>query len=114
MSTVKVGNQAEQAAAEFLVREGFVVLERNYRRPHCEIDIVAEQDKVIYFVEVKDRLTDHFGAGMDYIASQKLHHMQRAAETWVAEHRWRGEYTLSAIEVGGTDFEVQEFVESIY
>ncbi len=114
MSSVSTGNQAEQAAAEFLTREGYEVLERNYRRPHCEIDIVVQRDEVVYFVEVKYRATDHFGTGMDYITARKLQHMQRAAETWVVTHRWTGEYALSAIEVGGLDFEVLDFVEAIY
>ncbi len=114
MSTVKTGNQAEQAAAEYLMRQGYDVLERNYRRPHCEIDIVACQGDIVYFVEVKYRATDHFGSGFDYIAGQKLRHMERAAMTWVRERQWRGGYTLSAIEVGGPGFEVLGFIESIY
>jgi putative endonuclease len=114
MSTVSTGNRAEQTAAEYLVRLGYEILEMNYRRPHCEIDIVARQAKVVYFVEVKYRATGSFGGGLDYILQQKLRHMQRAAETWVRERGWGGEYTLSAIEVGGSDFEVLEFVEDVW
>jgi putative endonuclease len=114
MSTVKIGGRAEQVAAEFLVREGYEVLERNYRRPHCEIDIVARRGDTLYFVEVKYRATNEFGAGLDYILAGKIRHMQRGAASWVAQHRWDGEYVLSAIEVGGKDFEVLEFIETIY
>lgn len=114
MSSVKVGNRGEQAAAEYLAREGYEILQLNYRRPHCEIDIVAKRREVIYFVEVKYRSTDHFGSGLDYITPQKLHHMQRAAETWVMSHHYEGEYVLSAIEVGGPGFEVLNFIEEIY
>jgi putative endonuclease len=113
MSTIDVGTRAEQAATEYLLREGYEVLERNFRRPHCEIDIVAFQGEDVYFVEVKYRATDQFGSGFEYITRQKLRHMERAAMTWVRERRWRGTYTLSAIEVGGPDFEVLDFIESI-
>lgn len=114
MSTVDTGRRAEQAAAEYLVREGYEILEQNYRRRSCEIDIVARNHKVIYLVEVKYRADDHFGGGLDYIASQKLRHMQRGAEMWVSERQWHGEYSLAAIEVEGSDFDVVEFIESLY
>lgn len=114
MSSVSTGRRAEQAAAEYLLREGYEILELNYRRRSCEVDIVAARDEVVYFVEVKYRADDHFGGGLDYIAGQKLRHMQRGAEVWVGERRWLGEYTLAAIEVEGTDFEVIEFIESVY
>ena len=114
MSTVSVGGRAEQAAAEYLTRIGYEIVELNYRRPHCEIDIVARLEDCIYFVEVKYRATDQFGSGFDYIAAQKLQHMQRAAQTWVRNRRWRGEYVLAAIEVAGQDFEVLDFIETIY
>ena len=114
MTTIETGNRAEQAAHEFLVREGYVIIERNFRRRYCEIDIVAQRADVIHFVEVKYRATDHFGGGLEYITLQKQQHMARAAETWVIGHRWDGEYTLSAIEVGGPKYDILEFIESIW
>lgn len=113
LHTVAVGNRAEAAAAAYLARAGYEILTRNYRKPHCEIDIVARKAGVVYFVEVKYRADNHFGGGLEYIGHIKLRHMVRAAETWVHENHWRGEYTLSAMEVGGPGFEVLEFVESI-
>ena len=113
-TSIQTGQRAEQAAAEHLVRHGFSIIETNYRRPSCEIDIVARRGTTIYFVEVKYRATGRFGDGLEYIGRQKLKHMQRAAEVWVAAHGWQGEYTLSAIEVGGPDFDVDEFIESIW
>jgi putative endonuclease len=111
MTSVETGGRAEQAAAAFLADEGYDVLEMNYRRPHCEIDIVARFDNTIYFVEVKYRATDKNGAGLDYIDARKLQHMQRAAETWVRERRWNDEYVLAAIEVSGQEFTVDTFID---
>ncbi len=113
LTTVATGNRAEQAAAEYLIRAGYDVIDRNYRRKHCEIDIVARRDSTVYFVEVKYRADDHFGGGLAYIGHDKLRHMERAALTWVTDRHWDGEYTLSAIEVGG-DYEVLNFIESIW
>ena len=114
MSTVSVGNQAELAAAEYLARQGYEIVELNYRRKYCEIDVVAKRGDCIYLVEVKYRMTDKFGGGFDYITAVKIQHMTRAADVWVAEHRWQGEYDLAVIEVGGPDYEILECIESIY
>ncbi len=114
MSTTASGQFAEQKASEYLEENGFKVLERNWKRPHCEIDIVAQRSKTVYFVEVKYRASNHFGGGLEYIARNKLHHMGRAAETWVLEHVWKGPYQLSAIEVSGQNFQVTDFIESVF
>jgi putative endonuclease len=112
VTTVQVGNRAEQAAAEYLVRAGFEIVCRNYRRPHCEIDIVARRAAAIFFVEVKYRRDDHFGGGFAAIAHDKLRHMARAANTWVRENRWNGEFMLAAVEVSG-DYQVSELIEIV-
>ncbi|HEX8226487.1 MAG TPA: YraN family protein [Candidatus Saccharimonadales bacterium] len=113
VTSIDTGNRAEQAAAEYLVRQGYEVLERNYRRPHCEIDIVARLDDVICFIEVKYRSTNSYGSGFEYIDGRKLLHMQRGAATWVASHGWLGEYVIGAVEVGGPHYEVFDFIDCI-
>lgn len=112
MSLPTSGAQAETAACEYLVRQGFEVVERNFKTPRCEIDIIARKRACLYFVEVKYRSRANQGNGLDYITSQKLRQMHYAAETWLQNRQWRGETTLAAIEVAA-DFEVTEFIESI-
>ncbi len=51
--TQKVGSLGEELAVKFLMKRGFVVIDRNYRRPWGELDIVAEKKQKIHFVEVK-------------------------------------------------------------
>jgi uncharacterized protein (TIGR00252 family) len=109
MSTVSVGNAAEASVAEELVRQGFVILDRNWRTKWCEVDIIARKDNVAWFVEVKYRGSATFGDGLEYIGTQKLRHMQRAAELWVAMRQYGGEYTLGAVAV--TPQGVGELVE---
>ena len=112
MNTSNTGSAGEQAAAEYLIRNGFEIIERNFKTPRCEIDIIAHKDRRLYFVEVKFRRSDQQGGGLDYVTGQKRLRMQRASEIWLQGHDWRGEVTLSAIEVG-TDYEVTDFIESI-
>lgn len=51
-----IGDWGESQACEFLVRKGFVIVERNYHAVAGEIDIVARQGDDFYFIEVKTRL----------------------------------------------------------
>jgi len=109
MNTTKAGKKAERLAAEHLRRNGYKILELNWRRPTCEIDIVASKrrkegllrrEMVIYFVEVKYRSGSAAGSGLDYITPRKLAQMEKAARTWVQENGWQGSWELAAVEVG--------------
>lgn len=113
MTNYQVGHDAEKAVANFLAKHGFKILDLNWRNKYCEIDIVAEKDKTVHFVEVKYRKTDSFGSGLEYVTPKKLRQMQFAAEMWVAEQKWEGDYQLSAVEVSGDDFSTIELLSEL-
>lgn len=113
MTTFSTGRQAEETAARYLETQGFTVLEQNYRTRWCEIDIVAEKAGVHYFVEVKYRRSSAQGGGMEYITSKKLRQMSFAASFWLARHKVADDYRLGGIEVGGEDFAIVDFIESL-
>lgn len=113
MSSIDTGKKAERAATSYLEMRGFKILETNWRRPHCEVDIIAAKNRVTYFVEVKYRKTDAQGGGLDYITSSKLKRMKRGAESWVNETKYPGEYQLAAVEVAGRDYVIQHFIDNV-
>ncbi len=110
MTTLSIGQQAETASAAYLQTHKYKIRERNWRTRYCEIDIVAQKGKTIHFVEVKYRVRDAQGSGLDYITPYKLRQMRFAAELWVSQYDWSGDYALSVIEVSGPDFQVTEFL----
>ena len=112
MTNHSVGHEAEKVAAQYLKNMAFTILDLNWRTRFCEIDIVAESAGVIYFIEVKYRRTSSQGGGLDYITPKKLKQMDFAAQCWVSENRYTGDYELSAIEVT-QDFKVSDFIQSI-
>ena len=114
MTTTETGRKAEVAARVYLEMRGFKILEQNWRRPRSEIDIVAQKDGVIHFIEVKYRHTDDQGSGLDAITATKLKQMRRAAWTWVEESKWHGEYVLSAVEIAGPNYAVLGFIENVF
>lgn len=91
------GHEAEEQAADYLRSKGFRIRELNWKTPRCEIDIVAEKGKRIYFVEVKYRRNAAHGTSLEYITPRKLKQMQFAAESWVQAKGWSGTYQLAAV-----------------
>jgi putative endonuclease len=114
MTSTQTGRRAEAAARAYLEMRGFKILEQNFRRPNCEIDIIASKDDVVHFIEVKYRATDSQGGGLEAITASKLKRMRHGAWTWVDEYKYRGEYVLSAIELGGRQFTVMGFIENVF
>lgn len=104
------GHAAESVAANYLRGLGYKIVDLNWKTRWCEIDIVAQMDESIFFVEVKYRKTTKQGGGLDYITPKKLSQMQFAAELWVSNHNWLGEYQLAAVELAGDKFAISEFV----
>lgn len=113
-STTDIGRKAEKAASLYLEMRGYRILERNWRRPRCEIDIVAEKASVVYFVEVKHRFNDEQGGGLEAITPTKLKKMRYAAATWREESKWRGESQLAAIETAGRGFTILSFLDNVF
>lgn len=113
MTTTSIGRQAESKSADFLKKQGFMILERNWRTRYCEIDIIAKKAKTVYFVEVKYRNSDSWGAGLDYITPKKLKQMNFAGEFWVLSNNWQDDYQLAVIEMTGSDFKVTNFLTDL-
>lgn len=114
MSNYTAGHDAEKVAADYLERQGYAIRALNWKTRYCEVDIIAEKNKTIYFVEVKYRKNANQGTGFDYITVKKLKQMAFAAEFWVQEHNWRGDYQLAAIEVQGVPPEVVRVATDCY
>ena len=83
-SRAEAGRLAEEAVARFLESKGFKVLGRNLRYRDGEIDIVAEEEGTIVFVEVKARRSEEFGVGAEAVTPEKRRRIVRAALRFLA------------------------------
>lgn len=111
MKTTAVGRGAEQAVAEYLLRKGYRVIDRNWRTRWCEMDIIATKDKIAYFIEVKYRSSEFQGSGFEYIGRNKLHQLNLAVEIWATQNDWQGDCQLLAAQVTGLDYGIIELTE---
>lgn len=113
MTNFAHGQQAETAAVNYLKSQGYAIVAKNWRTRFCEIDIIAQKDRAVYFCEVKYRETTAQGHGLDYITPQKLKQMGLAAEAWVHFTNWKGEYQLMAVEVSGPNYRITAFITDL-
>lgn len=108
MTNYSTGHDAEKDASIYLEELGFKILALNWKTRFCEIDIVAQKGKSIYFVEVKYRNSDRYGDGFSYITPKKLKQMNFAARMWISDQKWDGDCTLAAIAASPAGF---DFIE---
>ncbi|PKA83077.1 putative endonuclease [Ulvibacter sp. MAR_2010_11] len=82
----ELGNIGEQLAADYLLRNGFAILERNFVFDKAEIDIVAQKDDFLVVVEVKTRNSDYFGDPQDFVSKGKIKLLVKAANEYVVRN----------------------------
>ncbi len=86
----KKGDIGEGIACEYLLKRGFVICDRNYRKKYGEMDIVATKDNKIHFIEVKSVVFNngYYQSGYkpeDNVHQQKIHYIKNMIQTYYEE-----------------------------
>ena len=81
-----MGEYGEDLAARHLVADGMVVLDRNWRCPEGELDLVLRDGPVVVVCEVKTRRDASFGTPLEAVTAAKLGRLRRLAARWLREH----------------------------
>ena len=69
----KLGASGEAKACKYLKKNGYKILERNFKNPFGEIDIIASKDDITAFIEVKTRLSDSYGTPSQAVDETRKH-----------------------------------------
>ena len=85
------GELGERIAARYLERSGWRILSRRFRCGHRDIDLVAQRDDLIAFVEVKARSEEAFGDPVQAVNPRKQRELTKSAQTWIDRHGRSGE-----------------------
>ncbi|MBC7512502.1 ribonuclease HII [Candidatus Saccharibacteria bacterium] len=96
-----IGSMSETAVCDWLIKEGYKIVERNWKTRFCEIDIVANKAERILFIEVKHRKTREQGGGIAAITPRKLRQMRFAASLYLTRAR-HSDAQLAAVTTTGT------------
>jgi putative endonuclease len=86
-SSLALGRTGETAAADFLSRQGYRILERNYKTGFGEIDIVASEGETICFIEVKTRSRGGPGVPAESVHRRKQYRISKAAVFFLKEKK---------------------------
>lgn len=81
-----LGRWGEEQAARLLEAHGYTVLTRRYRRREGEVDLIAEGQGFLCFVEVKLRKDTSMGEAREYVTASKQRRVRIAAEYYLIEH----------------------------
>ena len=84
-SKPSVGRIGENLAVSHLEKKDYSILERNYRFGHGEIDIIAEKDNMLIFIEVKTKKHGDFGDPINWIKRSKQLQIGRIARSYLYE-----------------------------
>jgi len=79
----KFGKLGEEAAVEYLKNKGYAIIDINYCMHPYEVDIIAADDDIIVFVEVKTRQTDLYGHPIEFITGKKEQNLIKVADYYL-------------------------------
>lgn len=100
MNTKRFGIIGEKIAQGYLINKGYEIIETNFYTKRGEIDIIAQNDKCIIFVEVKTRTNLKFGTPAMSVNSTKRKHIKSVAKTFIYLNRlYKYEVRFDVVEI---------------
>lgn len=96
-----LGAAGEDHAARWYRRRGYRVLDRNWRCPDGELDLVLCRGDVLVVCEVKTRTTERYGTPAEAVTPAKQFRVRRLASRWLTEHRQR--YRRLRFDIAGVE-----------
>ena len=79
----ELGKLGEDLAVDFLQKNGYEILDRNWRFQKAEIDIIAQKNDILAVVEVKTRSSLEFGLPQDFVKPKKIQLLVKAVNEYV-------------------------------
>ncbi len=95
----QIGKKGEAKALEYLVKQGYGILETNWQSNHQEVDIIARKDDMLVIVEVKARSTNYFGEPEAFVTKHKQRMLIKAANHYLVDANLNIEVRFDIISV---------------
>ena len=95
------GNEGEAYARDYLLKQGYSILETNWQCGHLEVDVIAEKDGILVFVEVKTRTDTAVSEPQAAVNRQKQQNIIRAANAYILRNNFNCEARFDIITVVG-------------
>ena len=82
-----LGKKGEELAVEYLLKNEYLIVEKNYHYKKAEVDIIARKGNVLAVIEVKTRSTNYFGNPQDFVNPKKIKLLVFAIDNYVTEKK---------------------------
>ena len=109
----QTGAAYELKAEEYLLGNGYKILERNFRNRSGEIDLIAKKDGYICFVEVKYRTTTDFGSPLEAVDFRKQNQIRKVAMYYLMKNKL-SEWTPCRFDVIAFEGEKMTHIENAF
>ena len=110
MRSKKIGDKGEDQALLFLARHGYTILQRNYRYKRAEVDIIARQDSLLVFIEVKTRKNADFGFPETFVDQRQADLIKSAATAYMEAHNWQQDIRFDIVAI--TNGQLEHFEDA--
>ena len=87
---LEVGRIGEELAREFLKKQGYKIIEQNYKTKYAEIDLVAIYKEELVFIEVRTKVGENFGTPEETINKKKMRKLRSNAIAYTSIKKWNG------------------------
>jgi len=94
-----IGRKGEELAQTYLKDQGYTIRETNWKFSHAELDIIAEKDGVLVFVEVKTKTYTFYGAPEESIDDKKERLICDAAAGYMVKNNYEWEFRFDIISI---------------
>jgi len=81
------GEQSEQQACQYLLKQGLQLIEKNFRCKYGEIDLIMRDDKALVIVEVRFRKSNQFGGAIESISRKKQSRIITTTQYYLSTHK---------------------------
>ena len=99
MGTLEKGKFGEAEAAKFMRNNGYQIVSMGFHSRFGEIDVIAENEEYVVFVEVKTRKNSNFAAAREYVDFRKQRRILSTAKMWLARSRTQKQPRFDVIEI---------------
>ena len=112
----ELGKKGEQIAVDFLLKNGYTIVERNYRFDKSEVDIIAQKGDILSITEVKTRSTTDFGNPETFIKPKQIKNLIKAVDEYINENQLDVDVRFDIIAIVKTksDYQIEHIKDAFY
>jgi len=112
----QLGKKGEQLAVDYLLKNDYSIIERNFRFDKAEVDIIAQKGNILAIIEVKTRSTIDFGNPQDFVKPSQIKRLVKAVDEYITVNKLDVEvrFDIIAIVKEGKNYNITHLENAFY